>query len=1028
MIHEITHEFTPQISQMLDYLKNFDYVEEMNKVEPKKKEIDLNDFLKIKLEPNTKEPLKGLSWNKNPEKHIYKDIVPNQKNNVGILTGHNNIMIVDIDIKNKGFETFKEYLTINGNINTYTVKTTSGGYHYYFNAMTSNEEDNKIIKEKITNSQHYRGVGIDVRCGNGYGVAPGSSVNGNVYKVINNTEIIDIPSHLLNWLVEGKKGIKTKEEKEEIIKKYENRDKYEYNINDEQFKEIINKLDLSQCNNFKDWFRVSCICKYHNKLQIWDDWSKKGEKYNKINNLKIWKYINTKLDINYLCKLLDIKQIKKYKLINYDIKKENNNYEYIEYNNKYVFDSNYKETQYNYKLFNKFDTTILKSCPGSGKTTAVAEHVKKYMEANPGTKFLSIVDRVTLAQQHAQSFQSINIQTYQNKKINPLKCQSFVCCINSLEKLIHLSKEEKKDYIIFIDEITSFLNLTHNKTLDNNIKNVYNTLMSLIKNAKKVIVADAIIMDNVEAFLNLRIKQKQTKTLYISNNHLKFKGVPAVQVKNEDKMLEMIAKQCEDKKPFLCGSDSAEEVTKWYNFCKSRAPEEEQHKYLLLTADTKFIITDATAQFAGCYVFYSPSVTYGVDFSIATPQNVYIYQKGESILPHGSYQQSTRTRNIETLYFYSKDTEHFANYESLDDTKHKLSESIKTFNTLLNVSSEYDEETEEYKILYNSFFNLFTYSEYFIDTYKTGMTKHYINLLKLNGFEVSENDEEAELLITQAELKTMTKDIKEKIYNEYIDLLEKKENQEKITNEKTGDEKQKENDILDEIIKTLNHQQFYIINKAIEFLNIPKNKEIMTLYKDEITDKYCLQNHLNIIRSLRSDEYINKKMTIAKEKSFNVKNMTLIYNKIKFIRQIEQEYNIKPFQVDYTQEGEIIMDDNKYKYIKNIFRITQKKPENYNELKKIYISMLRNVTNNNLITSSQGTKKEDRNERYYKFNDDVILYHLELNKYSNPERRHFQEYFKNKYDIEEPKYNFIDDNDNFKDELNYMTELLDIII
>lgn len=167
-------------------------------------------------------------------------------------------------------------------------------------------------------------------------------------------------------------------------------------------------------------------------------------------------------------------------------------------------------------------------------------------------------------------------------------------------------------------------------------------------------------------------------------------------------------------------------------------------------------------------------------------------------------------------------------------------------------------------------------------------------------------------------------------------------------------------------------------------------------------------------------------MIIAKEKSFNIKNMSLIYNKIKFIRQIEQEYNIRPFEVEYTQEGDITMDDNKYKYIKNIFRITQKKPENYNELKKIYISMLRNVTNNNLITSSQGTKKEDRNERYYKFNDDVILYHLELNKYNNPDKKHFQEYFKNKYDIEETKYNFIDDIDNF-DDVNF-SDLLDIII
>jgi hypothetical protein len=1022
------YSISPEFQEMYDYLDNFDYVIEMNKIEPKKKEIDLNNFLKIKLEPNSKEPFKKIAWSKNPEKYIHKDIIPNKENNVGILTGHNNIIIVDIDVKNKGLETFKEYLTINGNINTFIVKTTSGGYHYYFNSISANDEDNKIIKEKITNSKHYRGVGIDVRCGNGYAVAPGSSVNGNDYKVVNNSEIIDIPSHFLNWLVEGRKETKTKEEKEEIIKKYETRDKYDYEINDNQFEEIINNLDVSYCNNFKDWFRITCVCKYHNKLEIWDRWSQKSEKYNKIGNLKTWKYINVKLDINYICKILNLKPIKKYKLINYNTI-NNNNIDYVEYNNKFVFDSNYKELQYDYKLFKKYDTTILKSSPGSGKTTAVAAHISKYMKENPEIKFLSIVDRITLAQQHSISFKELNIETYANKKINPLKCQSFVCCINSLEKLIQLSKEEKQEYIIFIDEITSFLNFTHNNLLNNNIKSIYNLLTSLIKNAKKVIVADAIIMDNVTEFLKLRTNQKKTKTLYISNNYLKFKDVPTVQVKNEDKMLEMIVKQCQEKKPFLCGSDSCEKVTQWFNYCVSLAPEDEKHKYLLLTSHTQFVITNANEQFAGCYVFYSPTITYGVDFSVDTPQDVFIYQKGETILPNGTYQQSTRCRNIKTLYFYSVDVEKYAKYEGLEDTKNKLNECVKTFKNLLNVSSEYDEEKEEYKILENSFFNLFTYSEYFKDTYSTGMAKHYINLLKINGFKVTENEEEAEIKIDSAILKTMTTEIKEKLYNEYIELIEQKEIQEKNIKDVEGEDKIKEINILEEIINISNNQKFFIINKAIEFLNIPKDKELLTIYKDEITNKYSLQDHLNIIRSLRSDEYINKKMKIAKEKSFNVKNMTLIYNKIKFIRQFEQEYNIRPFEVDYIYEGDIKMDDSQYKYIKNIFRITQKKPENYNELKKIYISMIRNITSNNLITSTQGTKKEDRNERYYKFNDDVIKYHLELNKYNNPDRLHFQEYFKNKYDIEEPKINFIDDTENFKiDDLDYMTELLDIII
>lgn len=91
--------------------------------------------------------------------------------------------------------------------------------------------------------------------------------------------------------------------------------------------------------------------------------------------------------------------------------------------------------------------------------------------------------------------------------------------------------------------------------------------------------------------------------------------------------------------------------------------------------------------------------------------------------------------------------------------------------------------------------------------------------------------------------------------------------------------------------------------------------------------------------------------------------------------------------------------------------------------------MLRNITNNNLIQSKQGTKKEERNVRYYNINEDVIKYHLKLNEYSNPDKKHFNDFFKKKYDIEEAKIKFIDDEENFIDfDVDEMVELLDIII
>jgi hypothetical protein len=249
------------------------------------------------------------------------------------------------------------------------------------------------------------------------------------------------------------------------------------------------------------------------------------------------------------------------------------------------------------------------------------------MDANPGTKFLSIVDRETLADQHSKSFSSLNIEHYKTTKIEPCDASALVLCINSLTKLSKLTKEDKNRYIVFVDEITSFLNITHNSTLDKNIKVVYNMFLSIIRHTHKVIIGDDIILDNVCEILKNRIKAEDKKTLFITNNYYKFQGVPAVRVRNERLMLNKLIHQCKNKEPFLFGCDSVTTATEWYNRCKSEVLQEEHHKFILPTADTNITITDAEKQFKGMYVFYSPKITYGVDFSIDTPQNVYIYQK-----------------------------------------------------------------------------------------------------------------------------------------------------------------------------------------------------------------------------------------------------------------------------------------------------------------------------------------------------------------------------------------------------------------
>ena len=84
---------------------------------------------------------------------------------------------------------------------------------------------------------------------------------------------------------------------------YSNKHGYSY------IKEIVKN------DNYSDWFRVSTVLKYHNKYDIWDELSKKGNNYNFNNNVKIWNSISGSIDINFLTNILEINRIYKYKYL-----------------------------------------------------------------------------------------------------------------------------------------------------------------------------------------------------------------------------------------------------------------------------------------------------------------------------------------------------------------------------------------------------------------------------------------------------------------------------------------------------------------------------------------------------------------------------------------------------------------------------------------------------------------------------------------------------------------------------------------
>ena len=329
---------------------------------------------------------------------------------------------------------------------------------------------------------------------------------------------------------------------------------------------------------------------------------------------------------------------------------------------------------------------------------------------------------------------------------------------------------------------------------------------------------------------------------------------------------------------------------------------------------------------------------------------------------------------------------HDAQFESLKDVKALYKQNIKTNKVLTNMTRCLD-ENDDMKVIENSFFKIFCYNEFVKDTYQTNKVKHFELILKMHGFNISEEGEAKGLdKGIKDEMKTLVEEYNDELFDEYLKAVDKT------------------------LIK------FDIINKHVELLGLDKHDNTtIEKYKEIITNKHSTQDHLNIIRLLKSDEFIDSKLKLVIDNGFDVKTIKSTYNKIKLLRTIETTYDIKPLEVNYEKKGDISMTDNVFALFKTLFKSTKSKPTNYNDLKKLYIGIIKSITCNDIINSKQTTKKTDgtnnklstqvvlkgdgsknkgtEREYQYTLNTELIQFHLELNKNNNKNGRGFKTEF-----------------------------------
>lgn len=616
------------------------------------------------------------------------------------------------------------------------------------------------------------------------------------------------------------------------------------------------------------------------------------------------------------------------------------------------------------------DVILISSSTATGKTKAIGK-LSKELKEKYDCNILSIVNLVSLSREQITTFKEesgTELKDYQ-KDISLFGECDGVICINSLYKLLNVETFDMSKTVLYIDEVNDLIHtMTHNDSLDKVLNMVYSFLIKLIKNCKKIILSDATINKNTLNLISSR--QSNNKTILIKNTCKKFSGIEAKRFNDENEFIKQIREHIENKKYFLFGCDLCKRITSIFTKLIEEFPEQKDD-FILITSETKFRPDNASAQFKNKYVFYSPSITTGVSFifkDVKQTQFLYI-SENPPITPISFYQMASRTRNIDKLYYYSreiKDKE--MEYKTLKEVQNKYKMMIKYNEKLLGLSKSVN-ENDDVKIVENTFFKLFCYEEFQDAIFRTGFLKHFETILVNNGFNLTETgiykklDKESQKQITE-----IYNQLKEDDFDTFIDA------------------KFKDLDNEIELVKNAETMEEYtVMNNRLSLLNLP-NKDEAEKYKIFIIDEYALTNYYNFLSLFRKSDYIQNKLNEKRKASFKVKAVNSMFSKVSLLETFEAHYKIDRFTLDFKDVDETNEISNEFQilYQQTFPKQNIKSFKTKYDLVKIYVNIIKYICGDLPIIATIKGKDGTKSIWKYKLNKTLLEELITLCKHNNP--------------------------------------------
>jgi hypothetical protein len=627
---------------------------------------------------------------------------------------------------------------------------------------------------------------------------------------------------------------------------------------------------------------------------------------------------------------------------------------------------------------------LIKSMTGTGKTTAMRKLCKKIMTPGSNYKLLSIVSRKCLAIQHQADFynkgKGIDVKYYEDISRDDYEKVNLAI---QLESILHIDPHKMKNTILFLDEVHSLLDhMANSATLNDRRCSVYQRLCMIMLNASYIVGVDSDLSDTVIQFY----QSLKLDPYVIHNKYRNATGEAPTQYKCKDNLIaNMKSKlQCDEK--FICCFDSfttlREVVCELKQYCNRKNYNRDFLIYSSEDGDREDF-KNVSASWSGKYVFYSPTIIYGIDFKPEVAMDVYGFFDCQSISPLAFGQMIARCRKIKHLRYFIKERNTSLTFMSAQEIKDSKNDVLNYFKALCDKLDPVDEEArqkekEAYETKYKDVLDLTEFnmriisnsveisSEIFNDIYwrqsyygavmRSAHNYYFKCILKDKGYaEIKVNGTIAKYKIDWDKIKEMVKE----------DKIESRDN---ACGEHEDNLTDKEKKIRTDMEKKADILNIDLNNENLDNGTYIEGISDRVTFIDEMTDDKKFTSHLNFCNILKIDQ--ESKFIKSTYDDFPVKNIDKNVFKLKLIDEVHKILNITPFDIDNINEDDYkrIPEDTQ-KSIRKTFRIEEHPDINI-------IKLYRNICPG--IVSSQQKGKGKNKYTAYKIEEEKISRHLYL--------------------------------------------------